>query len=1209
MATIDEILNGPALSGDIDDVIIVEPVTRTLQVPSTELILGVAGDDNGERKYFRMPNVVGNDIDVSACSLRVLYSSMAADNVGYFPVVKCKSDENAVAFCWEISGGVTRYEGDVEFSIGVFKTVDGELENVWQTTTAIGKVLRGIPTDGVNNDIVQSDALAAAQYAANTAAGAAKVAEEQASRALEAATRAELSGGATFIPAVDAEGNLSWSNSSDLDNPETVNIRGPKGETGERGETGPKGETGATGAPGGAGPQGATYTPHVDIDGKLSWSNDMGLADPEPVNIMGPKGETGETGPQGLPGRDGAAAPTLLMNSPFTIYELPQDKTHSKYTLGADGKVTTSNLENCTEYIKCPKYLGWRLGDSEARLYLYVGTLDANGVFTPDLDYTVTVTSKNIVNYLNWNHNRFIEIDPIDGSDRYFYYCVDKPGDVTIVGCDQFPGSEMDNIAIVPNFIDFSGSTPKKQIEGMFYSVVLPANTYYAILLDNGAKSIKDSTSGIIASMNVSYEIDEVENNTVNRVIKATKGASFGYIPSNVGTALLTIPCTCDIKALTVYNSKIVKSHNNNGRRRFAKALGIKAIRDFNFESQQPILWNDSDRPMTVGRRFYGVPYSSRWRNAHFVGFEVSPETALHALNDKYSIAYDGAKYIDANGDVRVLEISKKSEISSSGGPGYGLVCGAFAMLMRGNPYPQTNRGFTFDSNFCITEAAEVTSGKLMVNNTMSHVVMVDEVYNTGYALYEAVDPCVAKTLHTSSIEPSYAASKTRLTTIDNYPYSVVNSDESGYTWHKGAGKHLVDFDISWSDVQKAAGNVRPWRGHKAVYGPYDKVTNGGSGVGVTIHNDVTTVRLFVPYIDSATGEEKWSTSYIPVDAGTRYLDLAKVPQSDGSTKDYITAEGTYKVDSGNGKQHMFRYYDHDTVTLSFDATGKAVFSHSDVEYAYARVVGYGGAFDGVIDTSEDSADGEPIVIAAGKCYPDLAANPTGRIKNMYAAIVADPREDCWGKFSCVCSSTITSNYNPSDNSEGTLGGISVTGAKVGQTVKIAEVDKNGVPTAWESVEFPGEEEYELISEVVCDGVLNLIKVEKQLDDTPLCLRKVKLLISAPASPSINAVIYGFFDDETNILISTPISQDGNHRWSKYEFIKYSDVWRAYKTEGYTANDSTHGAYAGTIYETTPSMMEQYSTETRDHIYKIQLAGSNGIFPEGTTVRIMGVRA
>ena len=43
-------------------------------------------------------------------------------------------------------------------------------------------------------------------------------------------------------------------------------------------------------------------------------------------------------------------------------------------------------------------------------------------------------------------------------------------------------------------------------------------------------------------------------------------------------------------------------------------------------------------------------------------------------------------------------------------------------------------------------------------------------------------------------------------------------------------------------------------------------------------------------------------------------------------------------------------------------------------------------------------------------------------------------------------------------------GGIAVTGATVGQTVKISAVDENGVPTAWEPVDFPsggGENEWE----------------------------------------------------------------------------------------------------------------------------------------------------
>lgn len=41
---------------------------------------------------------------------------------------------------------------------------------------------------------------------------------------------------------------------------------------------------------------------------------------------------------------------------------------------------------------------------------------------------------------------------------------------------------------------------------------------------------------------------------------------------------------------------------------------------------------------------------------------------------------------------------------------------------------------------------------------------------------------------------------------------------------------------------------------------------------------------------------------------------------------------------------------------------------------------------------------------------------------------------------------------------ESSGGGIAVTGATVGQTVKISAVDENGVPTAWESVGFPSDE-------------------------------------------------------------------------------------------------------------------------------------------------------
>lgn len=48
------------------------------------------------------------------------------------------------------------------------------------------------------------------------------------------------------------------------------------------------------------GDDGATYTPAVSADGTLSWTNDKGLDNPEPVNIRGPKGEDGVTPAKGV---------------------------------------------------------------------------------------------------------------------------------------------------------------------------------------------------------------------------------------------------------------------------------------------------------------------------------------------------------------------------------------------------------------------------------------------------------------------------------------------------------------------------------------------------------------------------------------------------------------------------------------------------------------------------------------------------------------------------------------------------------------------------------------------------------------------------------------------------------------------------------------------------------------------------------------------
>lgn len=69
--------------------------------------------------------------------------------------------------------------------------------------------------------------------------------------------------------------------------------QGPVGPKGEQGDTGARGEKGEAGDAGPKGDKGTTFVPSVDTDGNISWSNTDGITNPETVNIKGPKGDRG----------------------------------------------------------------------------------------------------------------------------------------------------------------------------------------------------------------------------------------------------------------------------------------------------------------------------------------------------------------------------------------------------------------------------------------------------------------------------------------------------------------------------------------------------------------------------------------------------------------------------------------------------------------------------------------------------------------------------------------------------------------------------------------------------------------------------------------------------------------------------------------------------------------------------------------------------
>lgn len=107
------------------------------------------------------------------------------------------------------------------------------------------------------------------------------------------AQEAQVTAGYTFMPSVSSEGVISWTNDGGLANPDPVNIKGPQGATGPKGDTGEQGPKGDTGS-------------------------------------QGPKGNTGATGPQGPAGENGEDG--IRGTGIYTVTTAP-----SSYTTAVDG--------------------------------------------------------------------------------------------------------------------------------------------------------------------------------------------------------------------------------------------------------------------------------------------------------------------------------------------------------------------------------------------------------------------------------------------------------------------------------------------------------------------------------------------------------------------------------------------------------------------------------------------------------------------------------------------------------------------------------------------------------------------------------------------------------------------------------------------------------------------------------------------------------
>ena len=139
----------------VNDIFEIDPETRVITVPASEKLFGVANDGNSERKHFRCPKIVGDNIDLSTMHLYINYQNANGDKYPYL-VEDIRTDGDYITFSWLIGPDVVAYKGQIKFIVCA-KKGDGTIPE-WNTTLAEGTVLEGLEaTDEVverNPDII-----------------------------------------------------------------------------------------------------------------------------------------------------------------------------------------------------------------------------------------------------------------------------------------------------------------------------------------------------------------------------------------------------------------------------------------------------------------------------------------------------------------------------------------------------------------------------------------------------------------------------------------------------------------------------------------------------------------------------------------------------------------------------------------------------------------------------------------------------------------------------------------------------------------------------------------------------------------------------------------------------------------------------------------------------------------------------------------------
>lgn len=115
---------------------------------------------------------------------------------------------------------------------------------------------------------------------------------------------------------------------------------------------------------------------------------------------------------------------------------------------------------------------------------------------------------------------------------------------------------------------------------------------------------------------------------------------------------------------------------------------------------------------------------------------------------------------------------------------------------------------------------------------------------------------------------------------------------------------------------------------------------------------------------------------------------------------------------------------------------------------------------------------------------------------------------------------------------------LGISGATVGQTVKIKAVDENGAPTEWEAADAASGEDWEFINEISTNEWISSVTINQDSNGNPFSLKKMRIFMTLPKTTNEAG------EEQTNdgyahykVNDRSPAWQSPSSRWNNALFL------------------------------------------------------------------------